>query len=265
MKQAYPRDGETEGDPGRRRSPRTLRASPPRERAGPVSGGTHEHGFSLDGIAVDPSLPEEDRLYAAIRDGLSAGRLMPGQGVGVRPLAEAFGIGPGAAREAARRLAAEGAVLLTDSRIEVPPLSLDCFEELMQARLLLEPACAVRAMPYVDRGLLGRVHDYDAVARRAAISGDAEIGMMANHRFHFEIYRAAPSHVLVPLVERIWMRFGPFMRAVYGMAGTPEPPLQHAAIIAAIKRRDPEALKAAVAEDIRSGLSVFDSAMSARR
>ncbi|SHO65569.1 DNA-binding transcriptional regulator, GntR family [Pseudoxanthobacter soli DSM 19599] len=264
MKQAYPRDGETEGDPGRRRSSRLLRASP-RGRAGPVSGDTQEQGFSLDGIAVDPSLPEEDRLYAAIRDGLSAGRLMPGQGIGIRTLAEAFGIGPGAAREAARRLAAEDAVLLTDSRIEVPPLSLDCFEELMQARLLLEPACAVRAMPYVDRGLLGRVHDYDAVARRAAISGDAEIGMMANHRFHFEIYRAAPSHVLVPLVERIWMRFGPFMRAVYGMAGTPEPPLQHAAIIAAIKRRDPEALKASVAEDIRSGLSVFDSAMSARR
>ena len=34
-----------------------------------------------------------------------------------------------------------------------------------------------------------------------------------NHAFHFYIYRAAGSPVLIPVVERLWPQSGPYVRA----------------------------------------------------
>ena len=50
--------------------------------------------------------------------------------------------------------------------------------------------------------------------------GDAETYMRENFAFHFHIYRAAGSQVLMPLVESLWLQFAPFMRTVYGRVGT---------------------------------------------
>ena len=62
--------------------------------------------------------------------------------------------------------------------------------------------------------------------------------MAANRRFHFEIYTAAPSIVLLPMVESLWIQFGPFMRAVYGRVGTAILDDQHVRAVAAIEAGD---------------------------
>jgi DNA-binding GntR family transcriptional regulator len=35
-----------------------------------------------------------------------------------------------------------------------------------------------------------------------------------NHEFHFLIYRASQSDVLIQLIETLWLRFGPYMRTL---------------------------------------------------
>ena len=81
--------------------------------------------------------------------------------------------------------------------------------------------------------------------------------MAKNQEFHFTIYRATHSPVLIQLIEALWLRFGPYLRM---LTRHMEPLLKttdaqiyakhHYAIIDAIKTRDPAAVKAHLIEDI---------------
>ena len=84
--------------------------------------------------------------------------------------------------------------------------------------------------------------------------GSPDIYMLSNYRFHFELYRAGGSEVLVPLLESIWVQFGPFMRAIYDVVGTTDLTDKHRMAIDAIRRRDAEALRVAIEADILDGM-----------
>ena len=63
-------------------------------------------------------------------------------------------------------------------------------------------------------------------------------------QFHFTIYRASGSDVLIQLVETLWLRFGPYMRmlsthvAPQIRTGESEPSGRHMAIVEALQNRD---------------------------
>lgn len=212
---------------------------------------------SSDGASSTDETMHE-RVYKSLRDALIVGRLPPGKGLSLRALADAIGVGIMPAREAIRRLSAENALAIHENRrVYVPKMTKERFDELMQARLLLEPACAVRALPSIDRERLKRIRRYDEVMNSSYSSGDAELYMSSNYSFHFEIYRASGSTVFIPLLESIWMQFGPFMRTVYGLVGTAELTDKHEMAIAAIKRRDEKALQAAIEADILDGMDLL--------
>jgi DNA-binding GntR family transcriptional regulator len=159
------------------------------------------------------------------------------------------------AREAIRRLAAEHALEVQENRrVCVPTLTLGRLEELMEARLLLEPSCAARALPHVDDQRLARMVACDDAMNRNYGSGDAAAYMLANYQFHFELYRATQSNVFVPLLESLWVQFGPFMRRVYDVAQTAHVPDKHQMALEAIRRQDANALKVAIEADILDGL-----------
>ena len=226
----------------------------------------------LPDLAVPARTAEEagertlhEQVYQTVRRALIVGRIAPGKGLSLRGLAEALGVGVMPARDAIRRLSAEQALeVRPNRRVYVPTVTSAQFDELMRARLLIEPECAARALPAVDAARLDRIVAHDEAVNRAFSDGDAEAYMAANHAFHFEIYRAAPSDVLVPLLEGLWVRFGPFMRTVYGIVGTAEIEDKHALAVAAIRRRDPQALKAAIEADIRDGMTFLGQTIFAR-
>lgn len=215
--------------------------------------------------AADDDRTLHEHVYQTVRRALIVGRIAPGKGLSLRRLAEALGVGVMPARDAIRRLSAEQALeVRPNRRVYVPTVSAEQFDELMRARMLIEPECAVRALPAIDPGRLARIVAHDAAVNRAFADGDAEAYMAANHAFHFEIYRASPSDVLVPLLEGLWVRFGPFMRTVYGVVGTAEIEDKHALAVAAIRRRDAAALKAAIEADIRDGMTFLGQAIFSR-
>src|SRR5262249_27643885 len=86
---------------------------------------------------------------------------------------------------------------------------------------------------------------------------DASGYMEANHAFHFAIYRAKPSSVLVPLIERLWLQFGPFMRLVYEHVDMTTLVDQHERAMAAIARGYAGCLRAAIEADIGDGMSII--------
>lgn len=198
---------------------------------------------------------QHQQVYQVLREQLIAGRFAPGRSVSLRGISEALQVGIMPAREAIKRLASENALEIQENRrVCVPKLTIPRLEELMQARLALEPLCARRALPQVDAERLRRMEEHDATMNRNFAAGSAEIYMLANYNFHFELYRAASSDVLLPILESIWVQFGPFMRKVYDLAETATVIDKHQMALDAIRRQDADSLKVAIEADILDGM-----------
>ncbi len=199
-----------------------------------------------------------DRVYATIRDGLINGRFVPGKSVTLRGLAADLGVSPMPVRAAVTRLVAEGALSITPTRrVSVPRMSRQRFDELMRVRILLEGEAAERALPAIDDDRLATIRAHDKRLEQCLAGGDAGGYMAANHAFHFAIYDALPSAVLVPVIAGLWLQFGPFMRLVYDDLDMSTLVDQHERALDAIVRRDAAALRRAIEADIGDGMSII--------
>lgn len=212
------------------------------------------------GAATQRGLARE-RVERAIRHALLTGRFVPGRPVTLRGLAQDLGVSPMPIREVIRSLAAENALdIRPNGRIEVPRMTPARLIEIMRAREMLEPELAAMASERLGRGDATALKRIDDAIDASIESGDAEAYMRLNHEFHFHIYRAAGSRVFLPLVESLWLQFAPFMRIVYGRVGTAALEDHHKDAIAAIRTRDRDALKAAIAADIGAGMLLLQEA-----
>ncbi|OJU91141.1 MAG: GntR family transcriptional regulator [Shinella sp. 65-6] len=193
-------------------------------------------------------------VYRVLRHAIMTGQFEPGDPVTINGLAEALGVSAMPVREALHRLVAEGALELLDNRrVRVPDLDPQSFEEVLEARVALETRAAERAMPFVDEMRLARIRAFDQQADQALAAGDFGRLVEANFNFHRCLYEARPGTVMLPLIESLWLRLGPFMRRAGETLSETYQVDRHAEALAAIARRDAEALKAAIAADIRDG------------
>lgn len=195
---------------------------------------------------------------AAVRSGLITGRFIPGKAVTLRGLAAELGVSPMPVREVLQRLAAENALeVKANGRIQVPDMTPARFDEVLKARLLLEPEVSELAMPHLTAKDARTLKQIDDDIDACLNSGDAESYMRLNHAFHFHIYRGSGSKVLLPLVDSLWLQFAPFMRTVYGRVGTANLQDRHKEAIRAIESRNAEALRTAIASDISEGMGIL--------
>ena len=200
-------------------------------------------------------------VYDELRRRVLTGKIVPGIGLSTRGLALELGVSQMPVRDALSRLAAEGAVAIRSKRrIEVPAMDAARFTDLLECRLLLEPAAAALAVPYIGPLLLRELRGTDAALDRAVAGGDPIAYMEANHAFHFAIYRANGRPILARAIEALWLQFGPFMRLVYGRFGTSGLIDQHAVALDAIARGDAEGARAAIAADIADGMGLLGRA-----
>jgi DNA-binding GntR family transcriptional regulator len=199
--------------------------------------------------------PAHERVYQALRERILFGGFQPGRPVTLRGLAESLGVSPMPVREAVRRLIAVRALELHDNRrVSVPAMTPAKFDEIVFARLALEPELASRAMPRIGDAELALIERIDDAIEVSMQNGDPEGYMRSNHAFHKSIYNHAASETLGALVDSVWLQFGPFMRTVYGRVGTSSLEDQHQRAIAAIRRQDDTALREAISEDVMQGM-----------
>ncbi|AXS39313.1 GntR family transcriptional regulator [Breoghania sp. L-A4] len=199
-----------------------------------------------------------DRVESSVREALLTGRFIPGNPVTLRGLAAELGVSPMPVREAVRALAAAHALdMQPNGRIRVPRMTAQRFDELLHARILLEPHVAALALDALDKAAAADLTQIDDAIDESLRTGDVESYMRLNHAFHFRIYRAAGSEVVLPLVETVWLQFAPFMRTVYGRVGTFVVQDMHKEAIAAIRRNDREGLRHAIECDIRDGMGII--------
>ncbi len=199
-----------------------------------------------------------DGIYAALRQALMAGDLVPGQAFSSRTLAERFGTSLIPVRDALRRLFAEHALAMQHNRTFcVPKMTRRRFQELLQVRLSLEGMLAQRAAELITEQAIRELEAINADMQDAVPANEVRGYLGANQRFHFCIYAVAGSQAIFPIVESLWMQVGPFLNGVFTAAGTRNARDNHIQVLKALRRRDPVGAAEAIRSDLADAADVI--------
>ena len=211
-------------------------------------------------VAVLPSQPGavHDRVYRTLRSRIMFGEILPGVSMTLRGLGEEFGVSMTPAREAVRRLVAEGALMMSSSgRITTPELTNERIEELAALRALIEVELASRALPRAHMALIERLQAINGTVAEAVAHRDAVSYIRTNLEFHRTLYLRAQAPAMLAMTETVWLQMGPTMRALYGRLRRTETPQYHRLIIAALRAGDEPGLRLAVRSDVTMGLRML--------
>ncbi|WP_417245078.1 GntR family transcriptional regulator [Celeribacter sp.] len=199
--------------------------------------------------------PAHLRTYRGIRELILSGDLVPGEPVTIQGLTDRLDAGMTPVREAIRRLTSEGALVFHGNRrVTVPVLSLSEVDELIFARLALEPELARRGAAQMDEGAIAALTLVDREIDEAMRMGDMRGYMIHNHRFHMTLYKAARTEVIGPMVDSLWLRSGPALRVMCTRFGSQNLPDMHQVAIQALRDGDTEAVGEAIRRDILQGM-----------
>ncbi|WP_282153123.1 GntR family transcriptional regulator [Ruegeria atlantica] len=214
----------------------------------------------LSARPTDTQPAAHDLVYRALRSRIMHGDIAPGQALTLRGIGKEFDVSMTPAREAVRRLVAEGALFLSSSgRVSTPELTNDRIEELAALRTLLEVELASRALPRAHMALIDRLQSINMTVAEMVTKRDAVGYIRSNLEFHRTLYLRAQAPAMLAIVETVWLQLGPTMRALYGRLRRTEPPHYHKLIIAALKAGDEPGLRLAVRSDVTQGLRMLVS------
>ena len=197
-------------------------------------------------------------VYRRLRSQIMHGEVKPGKSMTLRGIGKEFGVSMTPAREAVRRLVAEGALSLSASgRVQTPELSNDRIEELAAIRALLEPELAVRALPRAHLALIERLQTINTAIAQVIARHDAPGYIKANLEFHRTLYLRAQAPAMLAMAETVWLQLGPTMCSLYGRLNRAGVPQHHKLIVAALKAGDEPGLRVAVRADVTQGLRML--------
>ncbi|MBS0339916.1 MAG: GntR family transcriptional regulator [Proteobacteria bacterium] len=197
------------------------------------------------------SVPEE--VFQRLRRGLMVGAFVPGQVMSLRKLAASFGTSPMPIREALTRLVVINALEDTSTgSVRVPRLTPKKLNELFSVRELIEGLAAEMACrnctPALLKSLTGINNELlNAIAKRDLIGC-----LSSNQRFHFTLYEAAGTEVVMPLVESLWLQFGPTMYLSLLSPDMPWDASAHVEILEGLESKKPAVVKRGILRDIRN-------------
>ena len=190
-------------------------------------------------------------VYREIRQSIMVGTFVPGQKVSLRNLAEQVGTSLTPVRGAVNRLIAEGAFQMMPNRwVAIPSMSEKKFDEIVHWRLRLEAKALKMANKHISSSDIDRLEEINQNMIISAKAGDRRDLLSNNYDFHFTIYEASGSHVLLPMIESLWLQCGPF--TYYSLLSPTDlwDAAFHRQIISALKKGDSKAGIAALKNDI---------------
>ncbi|MEL7151416.1 MAG: GntR family transcriptional regulator [Pseudomonadota bacterium] len=206
----------------------------------------------------DPLPAAHDRVYRALRARIMHGELEPGTSLTLRGIGAEYEVSMTPAREAVRRLVAEGALTLSNSgRVATPELSNERIEELAALRALIETELASRALPRAHLALIDRLNMINHEVAEAVAKGDSVSFIRRNLEFHRTLYLRAQAPAMLAMAETVWLQLGPTMRKLYGRMRQGKPPAYHRHILAALRAGDEPGLRLAVRTDVTQGLRML--------
>lgn len=219
---------------------------------------------NTDGPGLDELSPVEretvqDRIYRQLRVSLIQGRFDAGEVFMPGDIAGRMSVSSMPVREALARLVSERALeAMANRRVRVPLNTLERARDISQARALIEGELASRALDNLTGADIARLEqltdEYEA-------TDDAREVAMLNHAFHFQLYRAAGSSVLMPIVESLWMQAGPYVRAaarLHSPLKDRAATLYHRGIMSAIADADRLRVSRELKADINQAFAILE-------
>lgn len=207
----------------------------------------------------------QEDVFQRIRRGLMVGAFAPGQVMSLRKLASRFGTSAMPIRESLTRLVVINALEDTSNgSVRVPRLTPKRLNELFAVRELVEGMAAelacrnstpalIKALDETNRELL------DAIAKRDLLGC-----LSSNQRFHFILYGAADSEVLMPLIESLWLQFGPTMYLSLLSPDMPWDASAHVVILEGLRLGKPAMAKRGLISDVCTTGRALVHAMTTR-
>jgi DNA-binding GntR family transcriptional regulator len=179
---------------------------------------------------------KSDIVCAMLREMIISGELSASEPLRQRDLAGRFGVSQTPVREALRRLESEGLVVNDPHRgATVAESRNGIVQDNSQIRAALEPLGArLAALAITDEQIAELQRLNDAMV---ALKGDDEPYGELNRQFHFAIYEAAGSPMLLSMMRLLWhaMPQGPRVTRPHAESAT-----QHQELIVALAAHDPE-------------------------
>jgi len=221
---------------------------------------------------LEDLLPRQERttmaenIYEDIKQLLLSGAIPPGEKLTLRGLADIFGASPMPVRDAVARLVIEGALeMLPNRSVRVFKPSLAEFREIVTLRCCLEGLATACATERLDDETLARIAEcverYEQAGHQEKIN--TEFVIASNRELHFTLYRVCEMPRLVSMIENIWTQIAPLFALSMSIQerGTEhwESFGHHRRLLEALMRRDPEAARQAVVDDIRDAAIYIES------
>jgi DNA-binding GntR family transcriptional regulator len=198
----------------------------------------------------------QDRVVAQLHRGLMIGAFVPGQTISLRKLADSFGTSAMPVREAVNQLIAANVLeMLPNRTFCVPRMTASRFDELSRVRQALEGMAAEMACRNATLQLVQQLAKLNGALLGAIEARDILGCLTKNHEFHFTLYRAANSELLLPLIEPLWLQAGPIMYFSLISPDMPWDASAHSEVLESLERRDPPAVRRAIERDIRNTAS----------
>lgn len=192
-------------------------------------------------------------VYSAMKHGLMIGAFLPGQVLSLRKLAADFGTSPMPIREVLRRLVEAGALEDTaNGSVAVPRLDPDKLNDLFNVREALEGMAAEMAAKRATASWVAELRKINAALLNAIDKRDIAGCLSFNQQFHFALYERCGSEVLPPLIEALWLQFGPTMYMSLLIPSMPWNAADHTAILDALDGGSPAQVKRGIIHDIRT-------------
>ncbi|MDM5340529.1 GntR family transcriptional regulator [Fictibacillus enclensis] len=148
-------------------------------------------------------------VYKHLRYLITSGKILPGDKITLREIAEKFGVSTMPVREAVRRLQAEGFLTFDRRSVTVRELSLKEVDQIFIIRQRLETLAAEWALPNVTQ------KDIKILRELAKKMDDKNIlydeWEELNREFHLYFYNLSMSESLNQLIKNVWDSVTPYM------------------------------------------------------
>jgi len=204
-----------------------------------------------------------ERAYHSLKRAIMSGDMMPGERLVVAELARRYGTSSMPIRQALHRLVAERALDERPNRgVEVPKLDVAGLMDLRRVRCAVEGQAAQWAAQTITAAELAQLRQIQHRMRAIVDVAQAEDYLALNVDFHFTTYRAARSPLLIPLIESLWLRVGPYLNTMRTETTLGLGLDQHDEVLAALERGDGAAARAAVERELSEAAEIMARALA---
>lgn len=206
---------------------------------------------------IHSPVPKQTQVYEVLKQAILDARFQPGEVLSIRALAASLGTSTMPVREAATRLITERALEALPNRgLRVPMLSSDEARDILRVRVVLEGMAASFAAEAITASEIVQLEHCELELERAVQKKQLSEAVQHNLKFHIGISRASRSETVVSLIEALYLRYAPriytTMRRLPGNSAQQVDYIRtyHEAILAALRRADPQAARQAVEADL---------------